>query len=108
MRSGNWRRLDNEKSELEQHGHTVVTLSDREWLIITNTPKEGAMKGIELLIKLYFPKEYPWRPPELIILTPLHHPNVTYNGKLCKCSDDRWAPTMKSATLVRRTTELMS
>ncbi|XP_043932438.1 ubiquitin-conjugating enzyme E2 T isoform X2 [Protopterus annectens] len=44
-----------------------------------NTPYEGGVFSLELLI----PERYPFEPPKIHFLTPIYHPNIDSAGRIC-------------------------
>jgi ubiquitin-conjugating enzyme E2 D/E len=57
------------------------------------TPYEGGIFRVEFTI----PAEYPHKPPQLIINTPIYHMNVDKQGKACidLLRDEVWAASTK-------------
>jgi ubiquitin-conjugating enzyme E2 R len=57
--------------------------------------------------RLKFPQDYPFSPPDLAFLTPLYHPNIYADGRVCisilhppgedemsgERPEERWNPT---------------
>lgn len=47
-------------------------------------------------VQLKVPIEYPFKPPEIEMVTPIYHPNIAAEGKICipmLRSTDRWKST---------------
>ncbi|CAF1028366.1 unnamed protein product [Rotaria sp. Silwood1] len=40
-------------------------------------------KNHALRIEIHLPPEYPMKPPEVVIVTPIYHPNVNEKNRLC-------------------------
>jgi len=54
-----------------------------DWRIYFEGPKGTPFENGIYEAKLKFPIEYPYAPPELIILSKFYHPNVYPDGKVC-------------------------
>ena len=62
-------------------GCTVGLLNDDnyyEWKITYACPKDSLYAGGLFSVKLLFPKEYPFKAPEIIFVTPIYHLNVNH------------------------------
>ena len=60
-----------------------------------NSPYEEEI----IFFDIYFPTDYPFNPPKIILKTPIFHPNFRYNCELCCCMFDilgssRWSPAL--------------
>ena len=61
-------------------------------------------------IEMKLPAEYPFKAPELRFLTPIYHPNVDEDGKICVDllnSAESYKPTTPLSEVVRAVTELI-
>ncbi|XP_036895848.1 ubiquitin/ISG15-conjugating enzyme E2 L6 isoform X2 [Sturnira hondurensis] len=49
-------------------------------------------------LRISFPKEYPLRPPTVTFTTPIYHPNVDLEGRVCLpiISNQHWKPYTKA------------
>jgi len=46
---------------------------------VEGTPyQDGAFK-----LRIYFPRDYPYIPARITFITPIYHPNINKQGKLC-------------------------
>ncbi|XP_073982482.1 ubiquitin-conjugating enzyme E2 L3-like isoform X1 [Rhodnius prolixus] len=96
------RRLQKELSELQQSGMRSfrdIQVDDKNilsWqgLILPENPpyNKGAFR-----IDINFPIEYPFRPPKIVFLTKIYHPNVGENGQVCLSiiRYENWKPATK-------------
>ena len=54
------------------------------WKIKIEGPKGTPYEGFTLTLELYFPNEYPNKPPECYFNPPIYHPNISlYDGSIC-------------------------
>lgn len=50
-------------------------------------------KGV-FKIGITFPENYPFKPPRILFLTPIYHPNINESGDICLDTlKDKWAAT---------------
>jgi ubiquitin-protein ligase len=56
-----------------------------EYYIITGRilPTSNIYNRSAFIIKLKVPTEYPFKPPQVEMVTPIYHPNVGPQGKIC-------------------------
>ena len=54
-----------------------------DWEGIIFGPESSPYQGGIFKFEMKFPKEYPNKPPKLQFITPLFHPNIYTNGKVC-------------------------
>jgi ubiquitin-conjugating enzyme E2 D/E len=70
------------------------------------TPYEGGIFRVEFII----PPEYPHKPPNLTILTPIYHMNVDAKGKACMdlLRDEAWAPTTRLSEIFEQVLSMLA
>ncbi|KAG0425098.1 hypothetical protein HPB47_027728, partial [Ixodes persulcatus] len=54
-----------------------------KWEVLIIGPPDTLYEGGFFKAHLYFPKEYPLRPPKMKFITEIWHPNIDKNGDVC-------------------------
>ncbi|KAM0679489.1 Ubiquitin-conjugating enzyme subunit [Glugoides intestinalis] len=54
-----------------------------EWDLFISGPVDTLYEGFLLHARISFPSQYPYQPPTFKFLSPIFHPNVYENGKVC-------------------------
>ena len=68
-------------------------------LVIFNGPPNTPFEAGIFYTQFSYPSEYPFKPPEVIFISKIYHPNITERGFFCKCCCDilcidRWSPAL--------------
>lgn len=82
---------------------------DAEITGAVDTPYQGGIFRLELNI----PPEYPLKPPRVRFITPIYHPNIDSQGRVCLDTltmppKGAWKPSINIATLLTTVQALMS
>ncbi len=78
------------------------------WTACVDGPKDTPYEGGKFHINVEFPKEYPFRPPKLLFLTKIFHPNISAAGICLDILRDKWAASLTVQTVLLSVVSLIS
>ena len=81
------------------------------WKATIRGPKGTPYESRLFNLKIKFPKDYPFKPPSIIFVTKIFHPNICLNGEVC-CHDfsylkDDWTPKINIYQLLDKIYDLL-
>lgn len=97
-------RVHKDMSEMDPIPGTRLEFPDSNDLmnfVLYITPNDGLYSGAEFKFKLTIPNTYPYDPPKATCETPIYHPNIDWEGKVClNILRADWMPVLNLGAVV--------
>ena len=106
MDSNQVRRISKEITALIKSPHPFIDIFPSEedvtfWKVLITGPEGTPYHGCTFLVTVNFKNSFPLSSPEIRFMTPILHPNINFQGRVCHSIFDRnWSPDITVKTLL--------
>jgi ubiquitin-conjugating enzyme E2 D/E len=100
------KRIQNELKELQKDPPSTCSAGPEgdnlyKWRGFIFGPTESPYEGGVFNLSIEFPEDYPFRPPHVVFLTKVYHPNINASGSIClDILKDKWSPALSVAKVL--------
>lgn len=79
------------------------------WNAVLMGPSESEYQHGVFCLDIRFPPEYPFKPPKIIFVTRIYHPNINSNGGIClDILKDQWSPALTISKVLLSISSLLT
>lgn len=108
------RRIAKELKDLEKDPPTNVSAGPQgdnlyHWTATITGPDGTPYVGGVFFLDIQFPKDYPFKPPQISFKTRIYHPNINSNGSIClDILKESWSPALTISRVLLSISSLLS
>jgi ubiquitin-protein ligase len=79
------------------------------WDALIIGPPDSPFAGGMFKLEINFSADYPFKPPKIIFLTKIYHPNISSSGSIClDILKDKWSPALTIAKVLLSISSLLT
>ena len=79
------------------------------WSATILGPESSPYEGGIFLLNIYFPNEYPFKPPKVEFRTKIYHPNINKDGSIClDILKNEWSPALTISKILLSISSLLT
>jgi len=94
------------------YGCTAKQASETDqyhWVGTIKGPEGSPYENGKFVLNLYFPVDYPFKPPKVTFATKVFHPNIDNNGNIClDILKDSWSPALTVGKILLSISSLLT
>jgi len=100
------KRIQNELKDLQKDPPSScsagpVDANIYKWEAVLFGPDDSPYAGGVFKLSIEFPEDYPFRPPHILFITKVYHPNISPSGSIClDILKDKWSPALSISKLL--------
>lgn len=80
-----------------------------EWVSTIAAPSGSPYEGGTFFLDIFFPPDYPFKPPKIVFKTRIYHCNINANGRIClDILKDNWSPALTIAKVLLSISSLLT
>jgi len=106
-------RLNKEYNEIANHPPSNCSAYPKEnniyeWNAQIYGPSDTPYEGGIFNLSIYYPSNYPFKPPKINFITKVYHPNIDSSGSIClDILKDKWSPALTISKVLLSICSLM-
>mmetsp|Transcript_7433 Transcript_7433/g.15165 ORF Transcript_7433/g.15165 Transcript_7433/m.15165 type:complete len:166 (-) Transcript_7433:1944-2441(-) len=104
--SGSSRRIEKELQDIILDPPPMCSAGPKgdslsEWVATINGPEDTPYQGGTFFLEIWFPPDYPFKPPKVLFRTRIYHCNINSQGQVClDILKDNWSPALTVAKVL--------